>query len=167
MSKAVFPGSELQGRREELGYSFADVHEITHVPVAYLRALETSRFSDLPAPAYTAGFLRTYCECLNLPSERFVNLYEASVLPKASGFVVRGNALKQQAQANRYRNAIAWCTACAMLAAAWFAWSAIFKIDESGRMDRGVQADELTRDEIDALELSVPEAPLGAGRESR
>ena len=65
------------------------------------------------------------------------------------------------------RMSMAAMFASAVLAAAWFAWSAIFKIDESGQMDRGVQANELTGDEIDALDLSVPEAPLGSDRDSR
>jgi cytoskeletal protein RodZ len=166
MSQTVFPGSELQKRREELGFSFADVHEMTHVPVAYLRALESATFIALPAPTYTAGFLRSYCECLNLAPERYVNLYESAASPLNKHFVARQSALGQ-ALANRYRNAIAWCTVCAVVAAIWFAWSVVFKIDESGQMDRGVQADELTRDEMNALELAVPEAPLGALPNSR
>ncbi len=161
MSQVLFPGNELRERRETLGLSFADVYEMTHVPVVYLRALETSSFVDLPAPAYTAGFLRSYCECLEFPSERFVDLYEAAALPQAKYFVARQSARGQEL-ASRYRNALAWCAVCAVVATMWFAWSAVFRIDDSGRMDRGVQADELTREEMNELDLSVPEAPLGA-----
>ncbi len=166
MSQVLFPGNELRERRETLGLSFADVHEMTHVPVVYLRALESSSFEDLPAPAYTAGFLRSYCECLEVASERFVNLYEAAAIPQAKYFVARQSARGQEL-ANRYRNALAWCAVCAVVAVMWFAWSAVFRIDESGRMDRGVQADELTREEMNAIDLSVPEAPLGAASTSR
>ena len=59
---------------------------------------------------------------------------------------------------------MAWCMACAVMAAMWFAWAAIFRIDEDGQLDRGVQADELTRDEI---ELNVPASPLGTTPELR
>jgi cytoskeletal protein RodZ len=166
MSQTVFPGSELQKRREELGFSFADVHQMTHVPVAYLRALESANFSELPAAAYTAGFLRSYCECLNLAPERYVNLYETAALPHTKHFVARQSA-RSKALANRYRNALAWCAVCAIVAGMWFAWSAIFKIDESGQMDRGVQADEMTREEMNAIELAVPEAPLGVSPTTR
>ncbi len=161
MSQVHFPGNELQERRETLGLSFADVHEMTHVPVAYLRALETSDFGNLPAPAYTAGFLRSYCDCLELASERFVDTYEAAAMPQAKYFVARQSARGQEL-ANRYRNALAWCAVCGIVAVMWFAWSAVFRIDERGQMDRGVQADELTRDEMNDIDLSVPEAPLGA-----
>jgi len=166
MSKVIFPGNELRERREVLGLSFADVHQITHVPVAYLRALETSSFGDLPTQAYTAGFLRSYCDCLELSSERFVDLYEAAVIPQAKFFVARHSARGHEL-ANRYRNAIAWCTVCAVVAAMWIAWSAVFRIDEDGRMDRGVQADQLNRDEMYEIDLSVPEAPLGISPTSR
>jgi cytoskeletal protein RodZ len=166
MSQIHFPGNELRERREVLGLSFADVHEMTHVPVSYLRALETSTFNDLPAPAYTAGFLRSYCDCLELAPERFVDLYEAAAIPQAKYFVARQSARGQEL-ANRYRNAIAWCAVCAVVATMWFAWSAIFRIDERGRMDRGVQADELTREEMNQIDLSVPEAPLGTPSASR
>jgi len=166
MSQVLFPSNELRDRREELGLSFADVHEMTHVPVVYLRALESSSFGDLPAPAYTAGFLRSYCDCLGLASERFVDLYEAAALPQAKYFVARQSARGQEL-ANRYHNAIAWCAVCAVVAITWFAWSAVFRIDESGRMDRGVEANELTREEMNEIDLSVPEAPLGATSSSR
>jgi cytoskeletal protein RodZ len=163
MSQVQFPGYDLKQRREALGFSFADVHNITHVPVIYLRALESSDFDVLPAPAYTAGFLRSYCDCLNVGSERYVDLYEAAVSSRPKYFVAR-NAVQAQAVARRYRNALAWCAACAVMAAMWFAWSAVFRIDEDGRMDRGVQADEMTRDEI---ELHVPDLPLGAAPNPR
>lgn len=156
MSQVTFPGNELNERREALGLSFDDVHKVTRIPVAHLRALESSDFEHLPSPTYAAGFLRSYCECLELSPERFVELYHAAVSPstrlRIQQRVRQGSPLFRLA-----RNIATWSAICGVIALCWLAWALVFRIDGSGNMDRGVQADELQSDEI----LIAPDKPLG------
>jgi len=62
-------GSLLRDRREQLGWTMAEVAEKTRIRRAYLAALEENRFDALPAPAYLSGFLRSYAGALGLDPE--------------------------------------------------------------------------------------------------
>ncbi|MBX7147170.1 MAG: DUF4115 domain-containing protein [Alphaproteobacteria bacterium] len=59
-------GSVLRQARENLGQSLSVVSQELCVREHYLRAIEESRFQDLPASIYALGFVRSYAEYLGL-----------------------------------------------------------------------------------------------------
>jgi transcriptional regulator with XRE-family HTH domain len=89
MDKGI--GSRLRDARQERGLDLDEVHERTKIRRSYLQALEEERWDQLPAPAYTRGFLRTYARMLGLDAERLVADYrdaepepEPEVVPQLS-----------------------------------------------------------------------------------
>lgn len=62
-------GSLLRQRRQMRGQSLEAVHQSTRIPRGLLQALEEDRFADFPAPVYLRGFLKSYCEHLDIEFE--------------------------------------------------------------------------------------------------
>lgn len=65
-------GQMLRSAREKAGKSLQDVSAATRITPTNLAALEAERFSDLPAPIYALGFVRTYANYLDLDAEEAV-----------------------------------------------------------------------------------------------
>lgn len=59
-------GSILKQARLRRGQSFDVVFQHTRIPKKFLDALENNRFDDFPAEVYLQGFLKSYCEHLDL-----------------------------------------------------------------------------------------------------
>lgn len=59
-------GSLLRKARLKKGHSIEVVGQHTRISKKFLEALEENRFEDFPAPAYLRGFLKCYCEYLEL-----------------------------------------------------------------------------------------------------
>lgn len=59
-------GTYLASGRERAGMTLEDVAAVTRIPVRSLCALEGDRLGDLPAPAYTRGFVISYCRAVGL-----------------------------------------------------------------------------------------------------
>ena len=53
-------GQVLKRQREEQGRSLRDIADKTRIPISVLEALETGDPTDLPAPVFVKGFLRSY-----------------------------------------------------------------------------------------------------------
>jgi cytoskeletal protein RodZ len=66
---AVDVGSTLKKARTQRGLSLESVQQKTRIPRKFLESLENNRFQDLPATVYLRGFLRTYCEFLDVEFE--------------------------------------------------------------------------------------------------
>ncbi len=65
---------DLRGRR---GLSLDELARLTRVASRYLEALETDEFTSLPAPVFTRGYIRAYCQALHEPVEEALALYQA------------------------------------------------------------------------------------------
>jgi len=62
-------GATLRKRRTLRGESLDSIHQHTRIPKRFLEALEENRFQDLPAPVYLRGFLKSYCDHLDVDFE--------------------------------------------------------------------------------------------------
>src|SRR5262245_31672095 len=72
-------GRCLQGMRERKGMTLEEISQVTRIGKGHLAALEAEEFSELPAPVFIKGFLRSYCEVLHESPEEAIRLYgEAS-----------------------------------------------------------------------------------------
>ena len=68
-------GDTLRRAREDLGASLEDAERETHIHRRYLEALENEDRPALPAPVYTRGFVRTYCQYLGLDPRAMLALF--------------------------------------------------------------------------------------------
>ena len=59
-------GAILRQRRQMRGQSLESVHQATRIPRTLLQALEEDRPADFAAPVYLHGFLKSYCDHLEL-----------------------------------------------------------------------------------------------------
>ncbi len=62
-------GVALRSKREQLGWSLADVAAWLRIKLYYLEALEGGQVAKLPGNAYALGFLRAYSGALGLDAE--------------------------------------------------------------------------------------------------
>ena len=69
-------GDHLRELRQRRGLSLEEISRATRVASRYLEALEADRFSTLPAPVFTRGFIRAYCQALGESPEEALALYD-------------------------------------------------------------------------------------------
>jgi cytoskeleton protein RodZ len=68
-------GTYLSQLREERGPSIEELARVTRVSSRYLEALEREDFTQLPAPVFTKGYIRAYCQALGVPAEEALSRY--------------------------------------------------------------------------------------------
>jgi len=71
-------GAYLRGLREQQGMSVDELSRATRVLHHYLEALEADNMSGLPAPVFTKGFIRAYCQAVGVPPDEALRLYDQS-----------------------------------------------------------------------------------------
>lgn len=70
-------GTYLSHLREDRGLSIEEIARVTRVAPRYLEALEREDFTALPAPVFTRGYIRAYCQALDVPAEEALSRYSA------------------------------------------------------------------------------------------
>jgi len=68
-------GAQLRVAREARGLTRRDLAAITKIQASHLEYLEADRFEELPAPAYTRGFLKSYAKELRLDTDEMMEAY--------------------------------------------------------------------------------------------
>ena len=68
----ILDGSIFKARREELNLSLADVSAETRILSRHIDSIEQNRWSELPHPAFTRGFISNYAQTLGLDSKALV-----------------------------------------------------------------------------------------------
>jgi cytoskeleton protein RodZ len=69
-------GAYLRDLRERQGISLEELSRSTRVLHHYLEALETDDLASLPAPVFTRGFIRAYCQVLGVSADEAIALYD-------------------------------------------------------------------------------------------
>lgn len=68
-------GKTLNRIRLKQGHSLEDVTKSTKIRTHFLILLEEDNFNDLPGTVFTTGFIRNYCEYLNISAEPLISQY--------------------------------------------------------------------------------------------
>jgi cytoskeleton protein RodZ len=68
-------GPYLRQVRETKGVALEDISRATRVGRGHLEALESEQHAELPAPVFVKGFIRAYCEFLEIPPDEALALY--------------------------------------------------------------------------------------------
>jgi cytoskeletal protein RodZ len=63
-------GERLRAEREQQQISLDQVASRTRIPTRHLLAIEEGEYANLPAPTYSAGFVKTYARMLGLDSQK-------------------------------------------------------------------------------------------------
>ena len=69
-------GDYLRDLRDRRGISLEEISRVTRVASGYLQALESDRFSALPPPVFTRGFIRAYCQALGESPDEALARYD-------------------------------------------------------------------------------------------
>src|SRR6266705_6000893 len=69
-------GDYLRDLRDRRGISLEEISRVTRVASGYLEALESDRFSALPPPVFTRGFIRAYCQALGESPDEALPRYD-------------------------------------------------------------------------------------------
>jgi len=81
-------GPYLRELRERQGLSIDELSRLTRVLHHYLEALERDDLASLPAPVFTRGFIRAYCQAVSAPPEEALGLYERLAAPARERLVI-------------------------------------------------------------------------------
>ena len=68
-------GAYLRDLRRQRGVSLEEIARATRVAHRYLDALESENFAVLPAPVFTRGFIRAYCQALGVSPDEALARY--------------------------------------------------------------------------------------------
>lgn len=68
-------GKTLNRIRLEQGHSLEEVTKSTKIRTHFLALLEEDNFKELPGTVFTTGFIRSYCEYLNISAEPLIAQY--------------------------------------------------------------------------------------------
>ena len=69
-------GQKLKKAREAMGIELDQAARETNIAPRYLEDLENEKFDEFPGESYIVGFLRNYCEYLDLDADEIVGLYK-------------------------------------------------------------------------------------------
>ena len=72
-------GIRLCELREAKGVSLDDIARSTRIGRRQLEALETDSWGELPAPVFVKGFIRAYCEFLDVSPDEALGLYRGAL----------------------------------------------------------------------------------------
>ena len=75
VSEITYNGAVLQQIRKMKSISINDLAQITCIRGAYLKAIEEEDFSKFTSEIYLKGYLLSYAESMNLPSEKVLDDY--------------------------------------------------------------------------------------------
>ena len=69
-------GAFLRELRVKRGLSLEELSRVTRVARPYLEALESDTFGSLPAPVFTRGFIRAYCQAVGVAPDDALARYD-------------------------------------------------------------------------------------------
>ena len=140
MNDFEFPGQELRERREELKLSVDDVYRKLRIPVEFVDAIESGDMDTLPDMCYTTGFLKTYCELLDLDGEAYADTLTECTRPSEGRFLnLATKANGTPRHPTWWNDIVAWAAVCAILVLAWITYSVTVH-EQAAPADRQVQA---------------------------
>lgn len=122
-------GERLHQLRDEAQLSIEDVSRKIHVASKYLRAIEESRYHDLPGRVYAGNFVRLYAQLMNLNAhsaiERFHQEYRVitSARPTTRPLLLE-RAKEGKPWVRRHARSVIAVSALALLAG-YFSWQVV------------------------------------------
>ena len=153
----------LRAAREKAGRSLSDVAAELKIRERYLEALETGDHARLPAPAYAAGFVRSYAEFLELDGRALAQAYRDQVGGEA---ITPDLHFPEPIAESRLPGRALLLGGLAGVIAIYFGWVADFTDSGSGTATAGSRIDpvparleEVVRDTAQQATGTAPASP--------
>lgn len=122
MNRIPFPGNVLREKRQELDLTLDEVYKKLRIPATILAAFEEGRTQDLPPMTYSLGFLRTYCQLLELDPERYADALRESSRP-VTNFFGLPSGVDRNLRPAWVNDVTAWAVITLILALGWLTYS--------------------------------------------
>ncbi len=90
----ILLGKSLRDQRERLSLTIENIETYTHIPVHYLRAIESGNIDDLPSPVQGRGMISNYASFLDMDIDEVLLHY-------ADGLQTRRDESQQEQEQNR------------------------------------------------------------------
>ncbi len=156
-------GAHLKKRRLELGRSLEQLAASTKIHIRILSAIEEDRYSELPARAFTRGFIVNYTKALKLNPNEILETYQAFLESKFAerpdrdhghqGYAFEGKEIEQNRRWTMVGGSLAAVFAIAVLL--------IFKPDNHRRKEKHKEFEGETTTK--SAPSSTPPAPVNQG----
>ena len=104
-------GRWLKARRDVLGYSLAQMSDMTQMSERTLQLLESESFLELTEPAFARSYLRRYAPCLRLDIQEVMALFDAWMLAQQTPYESLGSRVATSKVPSGYFTAaaiVAW-----------------------------------------------------------
>ncbi|MEJ2039111.1 MAG: helix-turn-helix domain-containing protein, partial [Desulfosarcinaceae bacterium] len=88
-------GRYLQAQRIRQGISLDAISRLTRITKDILKQIESEDMARLPAPVFVKGFLKAYCEAVDLDKDEALARYEANLQDSREADQVQGGRQKQ------------------------------------------------------------------------
>lgn len=117
-------GEILVARREERSLNRDDVYRKLRIPSDFIQNLEEGELDRLPAMTYTSGFVKTYCEFLDINPGPVLIEIESTLYKRKSLF--SGTLSDDTGERPVWLNELAmWAGILTFLLVGWIAYSVI------------------------------------------
>lgn len=77
-------GERLRAAREAQGLTIEEIAAVTRIPKRHLMTIESGSYDGLPAPTYSAGFIKSWARRLGLDGQALANEFRAEMGGMAS-----------------------------------------------------------------------------------
>lgn len=145
-------GEVLRLARESLGLSREDVFRKLRISLEFIVHIETGQLQQCPANTYTVGFIKSYCDLLEVNPQPYINTLMIEQAPKG--------LLKQTTETLRsqpseqpiwLREAVMWAGVIGIVLLGWVTYSVVF---EPNTPDTTQQVS------ADTIDIRVPKFPM-------
>lgn len=135
-------GEDLCAQRTALGLSRQEAYKKFRVPLTFIAAIEEGRIDDLPAPIFTRGFVKTYCEALGLSTDMVLNAYEDQVYRPPVRGLSRLRAANKADRPAWWDDAVTWTAIVGIVLFGWVTYSLLVR-PGAPSADAHVQAESI------------------------
>jgi cytoskeleton protein RodZ len=154
-------GSYLRELRAKRGTSIEELGRVTRVASRYLEALEADAHDSLPAPVFTRGFIRAYCQAVGQSPDEVLALYDAREVSPMPRLPVEPMPTRRQSEkAMRSRSAVMVSAALVLvLGGALFAVALVIQPRDRGERVAAPSRPESKPEPSAVATASAPTAP--------
>jgi cytoskeleton protein RodZ len=149
-------GTYLNQLREERGPSIDELARLTRVASRYLEALERDDLDALPAPVFTKGYIRAYCQALGVPADEALARYSDAVKVPTVNAAAAVPATRAAEDAHRARGTL--LLSFALLVGFGAALFGVALFLQSGRPDIAARAAVAPAPKVEVA-VTTPAAP--------
>jgi cytoskeleton protein RodZ len=170
----VGPGAMLKHAREARDMTQQDVSDSLNLMVRVIDDIETERWSQLPPPAFSRGYLRAYAKLLVLDPDMIVKAFDAALGQTGGGQAVRLNTMApakggvaelMQKQPGTVLTGAVALVICGVVVVLWAVWPDVSGKLEAGRSGTTKPPAEISKTDV-APPAVVPSPPAATNKET-